>query len=276
MPEGSEMKKKYTFKVHGFGEELNWAEISSKIAKEIINSGISEALKDELLLDSENGITSDITIEVDGESIDLDIDSLDQNIAIKEWSSGNSKKWYFLEVLSIQGLFYETVIDCPFDLKKITLHKESYKIGNVALHQIFYSIVYNCQDSIEELDFSDRKYNGVSYYILSPKGEIIAVNSNEDSEDEESDNVAEANTQAKRLYVFKEKESFDNFNKWIESELKPRIGEGLVDISEINSVVKAKNHFEVLLMGNKLDISSLPDPYLAWVQKEIGNFTIEE
>jgi len=268
------MKKKQTFKVYGFGEELNWAEISSKIAKEIINSGITEDLKDELILDSESGITSDVTIEVDGESIDFDLNSLDKNTEIKKWSSGVSKKWYFLEVLGLQGLFYETVINGPFDTKKITVHKESYQVGSVSLDKIFYSILYNEQDSIEDFDFSDRNFKSASYYVLSPKGEIFEVSSNEDSDDLEVPGFVEENTQAKRLYVFKDKKSFDKFNKWIETELKPRISEGLDDISGIHPMVKDKSHYEVLLIGKKLDLLSLPAPDLAWVKAEIGKFNI--
>ena len=270
--------KNHTFKVYGSGDELSWAEIPSKTAKEIINSGISEEMKDDLFLDSENGITSDITIQIDGKSIDFNIDHLDKNVAIKKWNSGNPKKWYFLEVLGLQGLFYETVIEGPVDLKKITLHKESHQVGNVALEQIFYSIRYDGQERIEDFDFSDREFNGGSYYILSPKGEIIEVNSAEDSEgeDDDGDNLIEVSTQSKRLYVFKDKKSFDNFNKWIEEELKPRISEGLDEISEIRPEVKGKNHFEVLLIGRELDLDSLPSPHLGWVQEEIGNFTVEK
>jgi len=176
------MKKKQTFKVYGFGEELNWAEISSKIAREIINSGITEDLKDELILDSESGITSNVTVEVDGESIDFDLNSLDKNIAIKKWISGTLKKWYFLEVLGLQGLFYETVINGSFDIKKITLHKESYQVGNVALEQVFYSIRYDGQECIEDFDFSDRKFKSASYYVLSPKGEIFEVEITDDDD----------------------------------------------------------------------------------------------
>ena len=235
-------------------------------------------MKDDLFLDSENGITSDITIQIDGKSIDFNIDHLDKNVAIKKWNSGNPKKWYFLEVLGLQGLFYETVIEGPVDLKKITLHKESHQVGNVALEQIFYSIRYDGQERIEDFDFSDREFNGGSYYILSPKGEIIEVNSAEDSEgeDDDGDNLIEVSTQSKRLYVFKDKKSFDNFNKWIEEELKPRISEGLDEISEIRPEVKGKNHFEVLLIGRELDLDSLPSPHLGWVQEEIGNFTVEK
>ena len=271
------MKKKYTFKVYGSGNELNWAEIPSKTAKEIISSGITDEMKDDLL-DSESGITSDITIQIDGKSIQFNIDDLDKSAAIKKWNSGNPKKWYLLEVLGLQGLFYETVIEGPVDLKKITLHKKSYQVGNVALEQVFYSISYDGQECIEDFDFSDREFNDGSYYILSPKGEIIEVNSQEDSEDEDDDvdNLNEVSTQSKRLYVFKDKKSFDKFNIWIEKELMPRISEGLDEISEIRPEVKGKNHFEVLLIGREMDLASLPGPDTGWVQKEIGNFTVEK
>lgn len=198
------MKKYHTFKVYGFGEELNWAEISAKIAKRIINSGITEDSKDELTLDSESGITSDVTIEVDGKSIEFDLNSLVQNIVIKKWNAGTAKKWYFLEVFGLQGLFYETVINGSFDIKKITLQKESYQVGNVALEQIFYSIRYDGQECIEDFDFSDRKFKSASYYVLSPRGEIFEVeitdDDGEDSEDLEGTNFIEENIQAKRLY----------------------------------------------------------------------------
>jgi hypothetical protein len=234
-------------------------------------------MKDDLL-DSESGITSDITIQIDGKSIQFNIDDLDKSAAIKKWNSGNPKKWYLLEVLGLQGLFYETVIEGPVDLKKITLHKKSYQVGNVALEQVFYSISYDGQECIEDFDFSDREFNDGSYYILSPKGEIIEVNSQEDSEDEDDDvdNLNEVSTQSKRLYVFKDKKSFDKFNIWIEKELMPRISEGLDEISEIRPEVKGKNHFEVLLIGREMDLASLPGPDTGWVQKEIGNFTVEK
>ena len=72
--------RKNKFKVYGIGQELTWGEISSKLAKKIIASGLDIALKDDLISDSESGIISNIRIEFNKKNIDFDISQIDKKI----------------------------------------------------------------------------------------------------------------------------------------------------------------------------------------------------
>ena len=73
--------KKNTFKVYGSGEELTWGGgISPKLAKKIIETGVSETLKNELISDSECGITSDINIKVNNKSIKFDVADFEKRL----------------------------------------------------------------------------------------------------------------------------------------------------------------------------------------------------
>lgn len=177
--------KENSIKVYGTGEELTWGEISSKLAKEIINRGVSQDQKDQLISDSECGITSEINVEVNGKFINFDIAKIDLNDSCEQLISGNPKKWYLLEVLELSGLFYETVSDKPFDLEKIGIRKEKYKVGGVPLESIFYSISYDGQENPEDFDFSQREFSSASYFVLSPKGEIFEIDINEEIDDED-------------------------------------------------------------------------------------------
>jgi hypothetical protein len=186
--------KKNKFKVYGIGQELTWGEISSKLAKKIIASGLDIALKDDLISESESGIISNIRIEFNKTNIDFDISQIDKKITSKIYSAGNPKKWHLLEVLGLNGLFYETITDKPFDPKKISISKEQFKVGSLLFNSVFYSISYDGQDKSEDFDYAQREYTDAQYYLLSPKSEIYEININDDENeeiDEPEDNFTE-------------------------------------------------------------------------------------
>jgi hypothetical protein len=190
-----------TIKVYGSGVELTWGEISAKLAKKIINSGVSETQKDELISESENGIISDISIKVNDKSINFDIKNLEKKVSLKEFKSGSPKKWYLLETLDLNGLFYESSFDTPFDSKKISLVKEKYTIGSVPVDSIFHSISYDGQEKKDDFDFSQRKFTGVSYFVLSPKNEVFEVQINDDEEDDGDDEDLSVDTKIECLEI---------------------------------------------------------------------------
>ena len=175
--------RKNKFKVYGIGQELTWGEISSKLAKKIIASGLDIALKDDLISDSESGIISNIRIEFNKKNIDFDISQIDKKISSKIYSAGNPKQWHLPEVLELNGLFYETITDKPFDLKKISASKEQFKVGSLLFNSFFYSISYDGQDKSEDFDYSQREYTDAKYYLLSPKSEIYEINIYDDEND---------------------------------------------------------------------------------------------
>lgn len=183
--------KKNSIKVYGSGEEISWGEISSKLAKEIINRGVSNVQKDQLISDSECGITSEISVEVNGKFINFDLVNIDLNNSFEQFISGSPQKWYLLEVLELSGLFYETVSDKPFDLEKIGIRKEKYKVGGVPLESIFYSISYDGKENPEDFDFSQREFSSASYFVLSPEGEIFEIDINEEVDEDYFETVNE-------------------------------------------------------------------------------------
>ena len=88
-------------------------------------------------------------------------------------------------------MFYETALDNPFASQKTSLTKEKYKVGNVTIDSVFYSISYDGQDRLDDFDFSQRDYTGASYYVLSPKGETFEVQITDDEAEEDDDSEDE-------------------------------------------------------------------------------------
>jgi hypothetical protein len=195
----------------------------------------------------------------------------DENNPVKTHKTKSNLEYAVLVERSISQSYYSLKINEEFNFSKlgIEIARDNFFGSSKYLETFYLSFAGN------EFVFNENfgpDYEGI--YLKTSSGESHNINIR-DLEDENLESEVYVEAIAKRLYIFQDKKTFDNFNNWIESDLKPRIDDGLDNITEIKLSEKSKNHYEILIIGNDTDISCLPDADTEWVKKEIGNFSIQ-
>ena len=146
-------KKKNVY-LYGVGEELNWGEVTAEVADDIINDGLTSDTLDEILAESECGITDDFSIQVDQYQIDINSSKVLNEAKIRTYGAGSPGSSFLIQRLELKGLFHQFEIRGDFDLAKLKAVTESYELGSTGHQFKVTRFNYDGQENIEDFDFS--------------------------------------------------------------------------------------------------------------------------
>ncbi len=260
------MSKTQMVEIFGEGIEYEWAAINKKKADQIASGSMDEDDIDELLQEnSEFSIQQDLTsltLKVGGKITALSTDVLlGATRPVKKWPVKKLKHYFIVKELIVEGLLYKTKASSPFDLAKLEFFPHHYELGASGIVLPVTSVSYNGMDS----QGSDYSYTDSILTLYSPSGELIQL-------DGVVDSVPPSPIRhIKRAFFFKDEGVYQRYIKHIETNLRPEIEEGLVDISDI-TMQKLNQGYEITFTGAEIDLSCLPVSELSWVADEIGKF----
>ena len=263
--------------IEGDGVDVEYLSIPKKVARRILDNGVSEEELDDLSLKAvtEGGIFN-ATIKLGGKSIQfLDLENVNHSDAQKV---GGRRSWFLVKQQFERGVLREIVFDGKFDFKELAVNPNFFDLNGFDFG--YFDVSYSgLEGNVGE---TTPSYGG-DWFLIDPMGhrfDVASVDEDSDPEaldDSESEpNYSTASREAslvQRTYVFSSKVFFLKFREYWREERQPNIDEGLDDIRAVKFDDK---NYNVVIVGERRDVSFLPGNNLEWAVKAFGKFTVND
>jgi len=261
--------------IYGWLLETSWGVVSEDRLQDVMDALDNEEFdRDDFddILDSNNetGINTDLDIEifVDGDLKEFDRDQfaeeLEEPVLIED--DENEGQFFLIEETASKGLIYSCEISEEFDQEKLSLWYYNYALGDTENSINVLEIEYDDNECL------DRRVDVEVYGIklLKPDGtlyeadEVGAANENSSSQSDET---------FQKIYVFTDKNSYDNFCSYIKENKQQNIDYGIdktiITYSGINS-----DELTITFENTPEELQFTPDPDIGWVEDEIGQISV--
>jgi len=261
--------------IYGWLLETSWGVVSEDRLQDVMDALDNEEFdRDDFddILDSNNetGINTDLDIEifVDGDLKEFDRDQfaeeLEEPVLIED--DENEGQFFLIEETASKGLIYSCEISEEFDQEKLSLWYYNYALGDTENSINVLEIEYDDNECL------DRRVDVEVYGIklLKPDGtlyeadEVGAANENISSQSDET---------FQKIYVFTDKNSYDNFCSYIKENKQQNIDYGIdktiITYSGINS-----DELTITFENTPEELQFTPDPDIGWVEDEIGQISV--
>ena len=257
--------------IYGWLLETSWGVVPSDQVDDLIAAIKSESFdrddfEDILDENNETGIGTDLDIEIlfNNERKTFDPSDFEEEVSepvVIEDEAEN--KFFLIEETASKGLVYQCDIEDDYDPDKLEVWFYHYNLGNsgraIEVMQIEYDGL-DCEDRNTEVKVYDVK-------LLKPDGELHeseAALANEFEIFEVSDQE-----KFKKIYIFKEKSSYENFCKHIAENLQDHIDRG-IDETVITYSGPYADELTICFENTSFELQFTPDPDTGWVEEEIG------
>jgi hypothetical protein len=172
--------------------------------------------------------------------------------------------WILLKERSEKGTFRKIELQDKFDQKLLFIDASFYSFNDFNFGYL--NISYNNHDG----DFgSTETQSDGAWMLIDPNGERHDIEMDNRNHIENQYN----NEKGKRIYIFSNSSLLSKFRAYISKEVQPQIDDGLRNIDSINF---DDENLRVIIVGSRLDVTSLPDPDIGWAREDFGDFSVSD